>query len=1360
MFNVLALTTQQSDGLGLGPGLRVALIFLMLLGMIYCRRKSHRPGVCKDCMTALLLGLLGCALMLSRELALAYVFAGWSGLSNLIVAIGVLLSAATIFMGVLGLVSYTKRSDYTHGGLHAIAAFLLAPLILYMVCMSMAPNRGPEKLFKGRVLEYGESGFSFRVPGDGYVRIREISYDPQVKMSLVRSEPVQVRLSVSVLPDTDGLTELDAIVGELIDEMKFADENMTIDFRESHTVGKTSGVRLKTSTVSDGVRTSESHWICLKDDVRYRLSVSGAEADKSRLEREAERFFAGVTFIGAPAGPSNSNDPRWTFTYFKSPHFGYSMNLRGKNWDRWADVDDEFPSAELGGLCDNENTCFLVVPVFYNGVSRPHIDALTWAALQTMGIEHPDSNTSDLKPVTQGNMDGYVLDHEKVIDGDTIRYRARILSGPRRGLMIIVWTMGTKTRLDTRAKEVFDGVKFRVSYSGAAQNSFGIADKASQAELINYLGVSCYKARQYDKALEYCGRASELDPRNLVYLTNTLETYYEQSRFGEGLKFLERSKSFEKTDPAALLWRAKLLAGAGKARFAIEAMKSLFDDGHRDDDDFVYYLDLLAGEKMWDQADAASKKYLAKDASLAVHIKLAEMLSDRGKYSEAIRLLRDRQDRIPFNTEIAYALIYAHLDAEEPADALKVCRALIDNNYESADAYYAMGLAQCDLRLYRKAKKSLEAALKSAPEDARVKRSLRYVSGLLGEGGNSTIKDPIDPVRLPQSLVDAIAAADEPTNIADYGAWYPARIEAFAHKKGQDFRYTRYRKIKILNNSGVSKFSTMRVTFDSVYERVFVNKLIVRDKNGKVIAAGKTSDYYVVDADAGQTASNDRTLNAPVPSVQVGCTIEFVATIRQLGKTDMCPLKRRVMAARRPVGVFGVYFAGDPDSILHHTANADQPARVDGGLLWSVVSPPVYRYEPRQAMMEQFLPMVCIAGKGESWTAIAEEYLKRISDKLQADKTVTDLAGKLTQGLKTRDEKINAIVHYVESNCTYKAIEFGVRAQTPNSAARTLSNRYGDCKDHAVLTRQLLAAVGVKAHLTLVSTDWKIRKSIPSLGQFNHMIIYVPDSNRGRFIDTVDKSMAPSREVPLGLAGDTALIMDDKNPQLASIPQYPSGCSTARCRRKLKLDPNGGLTVSDTLKLTGYSAGAIRERLKSVDSASHTRYLQRVLSSYLESIVVQRVKVTGLFKNADDLEIEIDYLLKGRSGPAGDGMTLEVPCLWGRYFLEASPVSDRQSPFVLHIPFEIETTATISVPEGMEIVRPERLSLNDDTKFAKWLTAIDIKGKTCTTSMSCKLRPGRFKPTQYAEYYATIDRLLSRASQRLRLKRLKTSRIK
>ena len=89
--------------------------------------------------------------------------------------------------------------------------------------------------------------------------------------------------------------------------------------------------------------------------------------------------------------------------------------------------------------------------------------------------------------------------------------------------------------------------------------------------------------------------------------------------------------------------------------------------------------------------------------------------------------------------------------------------------------------------------------------------------------------------------------------------------------------------------------------------------------------------------------------------------------------------------------------------------------------------------------------------------------MAKITDRIQS------LADEVTKGLTDDAAKVKALDHWVAKNIRYVAVTLGHGGLIPHPADQVLANRYGDCKDHAILMEALLAAVGIQSSTALVN---------------------------------------------------------------------------------------------------------------------------------------------------------------------------------------------------------------------------------------------------------------------------------------------------
>src|SRR5205807_1872138 len=132
-------------------------------------------------------------------------------------------------------------------------------------------------------------------------------------------------------------------------------------------------------------------------------------------------------------------------------------------------------------------------------------------------------------------------------------------------------------------------------------------------------------------------------------------------------------------------------------------------------------------------------------------------------------------------------------------------------------------------------------------------------------------------------------------------------------------------------------------------------------------------------------------------------------------------------------------------------------------------NPKQYFLESFQPPAEYHMPIIWLGESGQNWEQIGRTYLTDISDKLAPSDDIRQFAVELTKNSRTNREKIVALASHVQNAVTYQAIEFGRRARIPNAASQTLRLKYGDCKDHAVLLREMLESVKIPAYLALVN---------------------------------------------------------------------------------------------------------------------------------------------------------------------------------------------------------------------------------------------------------------------------------------------------
>ena len=242
---------------------------------------------------------------------------------------------------------------------------------------------------------------------------------------------------------------------------------------------------------------------------------------------------------------------------------------------------------------------------------------------------------------------------------------------------------------------------------------------------------------------------------------------------------------------------------------ALNNYAAIFAAGYRDDSDLKDYIDLLIQAHQYDRALSEVANYLKESDSIDIRLLTATIYRQEKDYMKAVDFLKSQHKKDPLNARITTLLGETCLDADLPTEALACSKELLTNDATSAANYYLKGRSELRLKWYHEAKASMEQASNLAPTDDQIRSDLAYVSGLLGQGNNSMLKDPIAPVELPPMLTNTSSNLPPPKGAKEYGAYYSRLITAIAYDPHKEYKTTDYLWIRVLDSTGVGVFSTV-----------------------------------------------------------------------------------------------------------------------------------------------------------------------------------------------------------------------------------------------------------------------------------------------------------------------------------------------------------------------------------------------------------------------------------------------------------------------------------------------------------------------------------------------------------------------
>lgn len=223
------------------------------------------------------------------------------------------------------------------------------------------------------------------------------------------------------------------------------------------------------------------------------------------------------------------------------------------------------------------------------------------------------------------------------------------------------------------------------------------------------------------------------------------------------------------------------------------------------------------------------------------------------------------------------------------------------------------------------------------------------------------------------------------------------------------------------------------------------------------------------------------------------------------------------------------------------------------------------------------------------YPAFAAAFRSGAAGRAAPSPAIAALARQLTAGLPDTRARVLALSDWVRRNVRYVGVYIGAGGVVPHPASVVLDNRYGDCKDHAVLLEALLASLGIDSGGALVNSGNAYRlPDAPTLGVFNHMITYVPGLDL--FLDPTADTAAAGY-LPASVLGKPVLLL--KTGGFAMTPMLQPQRIRALATVDIGRDGRGSFRVERSV--SGALAEPLRKAVRDARPAERERFAERML---------------------------------------------------------------------------------------------------------------------------------------------------------------------
>ena len=1084
---------------------------------------------------------------------------------------------------------------------------------------------------------------------------------------------------------------------------------------------------------SGKMRLATAYWITSKAGISYQFYSCGLKADRERGVREVREIMSSFRLL-------DPNRPSSDFEAVKDARpeaVGFSTQLSKLDWKTWAAADANAPgqlfAAMQGGV---RYFAAYAIPLDEKGAD---IEDVSKVFMQLYGLTYPSDAVTGEPATVRGAKAALRFTAEKTVENSPVVYRSLVAIAEKRAFLFVAW----QDRNSAKDTGALDEALATVEIPAAPATLPVPAKEAKrdrQADYVHELAMLHTGREEWQRGRELFAQAYAISQHNDATLESLAFCMEQGGEVKAAKELLDQHAGRIPKRRDLLTLHARLSDKLGDTAGAIAGYAKAFDEGYRNEEDLLYYLTLLVREKKAPDAVKAVEAYLSRGSTPRVRRFQAQTYSNAGDPKRAMELYEEILAKPPFDPFSAYELGECANEAGEHERAAAAVERLLKAGKDDARTRLIEGWSHFGRKAWGDAKASFEKTRTFAPDEPAVANALARASAMLGEGDNSAAKTVLAPVELPPALQEEIAKIERETPMpAGSSACYLRRVAAFSFHAGKPSATTLYRRVRVLDDAGVADFGTMSFPFDPLAEQIFVNRLIVTDESGKTVAEGKPEEQYVVDqSSASVEATHRKILRIVVPGLKPGRTLEFAITRRDRGNATEFEYQRCLCAAMFPVLAEAVVLEGDTARVRSESSPAFKKLAATregrGVQTWLLRNRPAWQNEGRLPASETYLPVLHLGGAKATWATESGEYLKQIAPALKADEKITALARELVKDLKTVEEKVRVLTRHVQKNVTYQAIEFGRRARIPKSAGRVLSSHYGDCKDQALLLHQMLSAVDIPSHLALISSENETQPALPSLDQFNHMIVRVPGL-KAAFVDPTAGHF-PAGALPPDLFKRQALVLDPAKPRLEAMPEralFPA--DRISLERDVTIAASGEAQVAESFSLSGYQAVTMRNWLAAIQPADRLAAMQRLLPNarwHLQNLAVQ-----ALDEDEADLKLKLTYSIAPPGSASAQSAATVLPAFWEQDYLRAPFLKDRRQPFELTHPLLVDSRVNLRLPDAPKSDALRSFAHSGGSEFCTWKTQAagpDGKGDASMFSFHFEGKSGVFPAARYSEW--------------------------
>ncbi|MFA5063312.1 MAG: DUF3857 domain-containing protein [Candidatus Omnitrophota bacterium] len=569
--------------------------------------------------------------------------------------------------------------------------------------------------------------------------------------------------------------------------------------------------------------------------------------------------------------------------------------------------------------------------------------------------------------------------------------------------------------------------------------------------------------------------------------------------------------------------------------------------------------------------------------------------------------------------------------------------------------------------------------------------------------------------------------------------------------------------IKILNERGKENLAEAQIEYDSTFEKVELEYARTIKPDGKLVNVGSRHIRDVSKYLNFPLYSNNRVFIISFPEVAIGSCLEYKLKIKRselINKKDF--VLNYPLQSEEPIISADFSFILPKEKklkikVINEEYNDFKAVLIPfveerGDSLiyrWKFKDIPQIIPEPNMPPDVEINPMILLS-TFQSWDEVYDWWWNLAKNKIQADPAIKQKVKALIRKKHSDGEKARSIYNFCAQNIRYVAVEYGQAGYEPHSASEIFKNKYGDCKDQAILLVTMFKEAGLDAYPVLISTDKSIdlNPDLPAT-LFNHCIVALEINGKTIFLDPTAQTCSFA-DLPQQDQLRKVLVFSPDGYKILDTPLFPPEHNLARQDLSITVNENEGVTA-DKKNLT---RGLYDQIQRYWLLYTQPELIQDVLNNAAQEVSIGAKVDKYKIDNLSDLNkpVVLSYSFSGNEFFIVSGALRILPQLAS---VNTSLVSKlkRKYPIDLALLDTKEEFFEINLPGGF-IIKNMPENLNEDSPWLRVEVEYGYKDNKVFSRQQTETKKRIISQNEYPSFKVFLEKIARELKQRIILEKV------